>query len=171
MASEQTDSTPPRASTDWRDLTDGLPQPLDAAEREDMLWQQLLAEFGWYNRAARKHRMAYQGLKILSILLGGLVTVLAAVGAEAWLTAGLAAMIVAAEGFQQLFRLHPNWISCRSTAEALRRQAFLYSAQVDPYADRATRRTRLADAVRIITSTENAGWAKAMLQTGAGQAT
>jgi hypothetical protein len=148
--------------TGWQAGT--LPAPPDEAERRDFLWQHLVAQFRWYDRAANRCRRPYQALKIASLVLGGAVTVLAAIGAPAWLTASLAASIVAAEGIQQLFQLHTYWISYRATAEALRQQAFLYSAHVDPYADPATRRDRLADVVRAITVKENTSWAKAMQQ-------
>jgi hypothetical protein len=162
-------SVPPVAGgaageTGWQDLTGSLPAPPDAAERRDLLWQQLAAQFRWYDRSATRYRRGYQGLKIATLILGGGVTVLAAIGAPAWLTASLAATIVAAEGTQQLFQLHANWISYRATAEALRQQAFLYAAHVDPYTDPATRRDRLADVIRTITTTENTSWAKAMQQ-------
>ncbi|MCU1655709.1 MAG: hypothetical protein JWO57_365 [Pseudonocardiales bacterium] len=148
--------------TGWQ--ADTLPAPPDEAERRDLVWKQLNARFHWYDRAANRCRRPYQALKIATLVLGGAVTVLAAIGAPAWLTASLAASIVAAEGTQQLFQLHANWISYRATAEALRQQMFLYSAHVDPYTDPATRRDRLADVVRAITANENTSWAKAMQQ-------
>ncbi|HST48943.1 DUF4231 domain-containing protein [Jatrophihabitans sp.] len=146
----------------WQKMTGDLPVPLEAAERHDLLWQQLVAQFRWYNRAATGHRRGYLVLKIVALVLGGAVTVLAAISAPAGLTASLAAGIVAAEGLQQVFQMHANWISYRTTAEALRQQAFLYTARVDPYADPATRRDRLADVVRTITANENNAWTKAM---------
>jgi Protein of unknown function (DUF4231) len=150
--------------TGWQDLGGGLPAPPDDAERRDPLWQQLAAQFRWYDRSATRCRRGYQALKIATLILGGAVTVLAAIGASAWLTASMAAAIVGAEGVQQLFQLHVNWISYRATAEALRQQAFLYVARVGPYTDLATRRDRLADAISAITTTENTSWAKNMKQ-------
>ncbi len=176
MTNAATPPTPATASasaaagqTRWQDLTGSLPAPSSDAERHDLLWQQLAARFRWYDRAATRDRRAYQGLKIATLILGGAVTVLAAISAAAWLTASLVAAVVAAEGMQQLFQLQANWISYRATAEALRQQAFLYAAHVDPYTDPATRRDRLADVIRTIATTENTSWAKAMQQTISGQ--
>lgn len=152
------------AGTTWEALKDDLPAPPDDADRRDLLWQQLAAQFRWYDRAATRCRRGYLGLKIATLVLGGAVTVLAAIGAPAGLTATLAAAIVAAEGLQQLFQLHANWISYRATAEALRQQAFLYAAHVAPYSEPATRRDHLADVIRTITTTENTSWAKTMKQ-------
>jgi len=141
-----------------------LPAPPDDAERRDLIWQQLTARFDWYDGAANRCRRGYQALKMATLILGGAVTVLAAIGAPAWLTASLAAAIVATEGVQQLFQLHAVWISYRATAEALRQQAFLYAAHVAPYNDPATRRDHLADAIATITTTEITSWAKTMQQ-------
>src|SRR5262245_35884772 len=55
-----------------------------------------------------------------------------------------------------------NWITYRGTAEAMRQQAFLHVAQVEPYDDTQTRRERLAEFMTEITSMESANWASAM---------
>lgn len=46
-----------------------------------------------------------------------------------------------------MFQFHANWISYRAVAEALRQHAFRFTAEVDPYTDRATRRNLLAQAM------------------------
>jgi len=152
---KHTDSAP------WRDLTTALPQPPDHGEM-DLVWQELEAHFHWYDKHATTNRIGYQVLKVVTLLLGGVVTILAATESSAVLTASLAATIVAGEGIQQLFQLHANWISYRGTAEALRQQAFAYAARVDPYQNPDSRRARLVDAVTAITTTENTNWAKNM---------
>lgn len=163
-ASESGPSTDRGGVAAWQDLTDSLPQPTDAAERDDLLWQELNALFRWYERAATRTRLSYQTLKVAALIAGAVVTVLAAARAPAVLTAGLAATIVIVEGIQQVFRFHRNWIVYRATAEALRQNAFLYVAGMDPYSDISTRRAKLADVLRDLTSKENASWAATMRQ-------
>jgi len=94
--------------------------------------------------------------------MGAAVTVLAATRASSALTAALAASVVVLEGVQQLFQFQSNWITYRRTAETMRQQAFMYVAQVGLYADKETRRERLAEFMSEITTTENAGWTSTM---------
>lgn len=154
----------PQAGDDsaWLLLGDHLPQPADPGERADVLWQELAAHFRWYGRAATRTRLSYQVLKVAVLVMGAAVTVLAATRASSALTAALAASVVVLEGVQQLFQFQSNWITYRRTAETMRQQAFMYVAQVGPYADTETRRERLADFMSEITTTENAGWTNTM---------
>ncbi len=119
--------------------------------------------FAWYDQRARRDRIAYQSLKVVTLLLAATVTVLAAQHAPSWLTATLAAVVVAVEGMQQLFQLHANWISYRASAEALRQEAFAYVAQVAPY-DTVQRRTLLAHTLHAIATKESNTWAKTVQQ-------
>lgn len=152
----------PNRDKGWQRLAGALPQPTDPADREDLLWQQLEAQFRWYNRQAALNRIAYQALNVAAILVGAVVTVLAASNAPPVLTADCAAAIVVAEGVQQVFQFHTHWISYRATAEALRQHAFQYVAGVGPYTDSLTRRALLADALRALVSSENSNWASTM---------
>jgi hypothetical protein len=137
-------------------------EPNDS-DRADVVWQELEAMFRWYDGRAHRNRLAYQTLKVIALLLAATVTVLAAQDAASWLTATLAAVIVAIEGMQQLFQLHANWISYRASAEALRQEAFAYVAHVAPY-DTAQRRVLLAQTLRNIATKEGTTWAKTVQQ-------
>ena len=151
---------------DWKRMSGRLPQPPRDEDRDDLLWQELTAQFGWYERAATRSRLAYQSLKLTTLAVGAAVTVLAALSAPAALTASLAGVIVVFEGTQQLFQLHPNWITYRGTAETLRRHAFLYAAEVTPFDEPDTRRDRLAAALQDATTRESASWADTMRKAG-----
>jgi hypothetical protein len=152
--------------SDWRDLTDSLPRPGDEAEGRDLLWQEFEAHFRWYDRSATRTRYGYQGLKILALAAGAAVTVLAATGAPAALTASLAAVGVVAEGVQQVFQFHMNWVSYRSTAEVLRQHGFAFAAGVAPYDDPSTRRQLLSTVLRDVTTKETADWSTVMRDAG-----
>lgn len=126
--------------------------------RDDVLWQELEAYLRYYNSAAGRARLSFYVLKVLSLSAGATVTVLAAISAPAGLAAGFGAAIVVLEGAQQLFQFHPNWLSYRSAAEALRQHAFQYVADVKPYDDPATRRDQLASTLQGITANEVGTW-------------
>lgn len=151
------------ADAAWKQITDTLPAPTDAADRDDPVWQQLWAQFRWYDRAATRNRYGYQGLRLAALLVGAAVTVLAAVNASPAVTASLAAAVVVAEGAQQLFQFHANWISYRGTAESLRQHAFHYAARVAPYAG-GNRRDALAAMMSEVAARENTTWTSNMRQ-------
>jgi len=146
----------------WVRLGGSLPAPGGPGEADDVLWQQLEAQFRWYDREATRARLAYYVLKVLALVLAAAVTVLAAIEAPGALTAALAAGVVVLEAVQQVFQFHSNWISYRTVAEALRQHAFLYAAEVGPYVESSTRRDRLAETVHTLTSGESAAWASTM---------
>jgi hypothetical protein len=146
----------------WKRLGNALPQPPVAEDREDLLWQEVSAQFAWYGKAATRTRLWYQGLKVLALVAGASVTLLAAISAPAAVTASVAGVIVVVEGAQQIFQFHSNWISYRGSAELLRRHAFLYVASVKPYDQPSTRRARLAAVLMEVTAEEKSSWSKTM---------
>jgi len=105
-------------------------------------------------------------LKVLTLLLGGAVTVLAALNSSHVLTASLAAAIVAAEGIQQLFKLQPVWLDYRSTANALRRLAMSYIMGEQRYHDPKTRRKNLAEDTQTLLASEASNWDKLLARPG-----
>ena len=136
--------------------------PTDPEEASGALWQEVRHRFAWYDRAAYRNRWAYYAVKLMFLVGGAGVTVLAAISAPAMITAILAGSIVVLEGIQQLFRFHSNWISYRATAETIRVHAFAYVAGVEPYDDGRNRRTRLAEFVRDQALRENSTWSRMM---------
>jgi competence protein ComGC len=162
-AKDATSSVLPDAA--WQRLGGELPPPASAADQQDVLWQEYQAHFRWYDRAATRTRRVYTILKVISLAVAAAVPVLAAIRAQAALTASLAAVVVIVEGIVQLFQLQTNWISYRASAEALRQHGFFYAAQVDPYNNPQTRRDMLAVFLRDATTKENTAWASSMRQT------
>jgi hypothetical protein len=136
--------------------------PADPEEASGALWQEVRQRFAWYDRAANRNRWAYYAVKLVFLIGGAAVTVLAAISAPAMITAILAGAIVVIEGIQQLFRFHANWISYRATAETIRVHAFAYVAEVEPYDDGRNRRTRLAEFLRDLALRENSTWSRIM---------
>jgi len=154
-----------RSSEDdaWVRLDAELPDAAPDGEQEQLLQQEFTAVFQWYNRQATRARKAYQILRVLVLVVGATVTVLAASSAPAAVTASLAAAVVVLEGLQQVFQFQKNWISYRSSAEGLRFQWFLYAARRSPYDDDRTRVDRLAQVMLEVTTKESVGWGGTML--------
>jgi hypothetical protein len=53
---------------------------------------------------------------------------------------------------------HPNWITYRSTSEALKHEKYLYLAKAGPYAAAADAHVLLAERIESLVSQEHANW-------------
>jgi len=69
------------------------------------------------------------------------------------------------EGLQQLNQYHHNWITYRSTAEALKHEKYLFLSKAGPYAAAINDNALLAERVESLVSQEHAKWAPAQEQT------
>ncbi|MBF6229362.1 DUF4231 domain-containing protein [Nocardia abscessus] len=125
-----------------------------------MVWERVESQLDYHRSKAKKAKTFYLSIKLVQIIVGALVPVLAAAGATGWVTASVAAIPVAAEGAQQLFQWHSNWLRSRSAAEALKMESFLYQAQVGPYAG-GDKRAVLAERTARISADESADWVTA----------
>lgn len=112
----------------------------------------------YYRTESRRAKAAYFRVKVVQIAVGAVIPVIAASGVTGWITASAAAIPVVAEGIQQLYQWHSNWLRFRSTAEALKTEKFLYAAQVGPYAG-PSRQDVLAERITAILDKETADWA------------
>jgi hypothetical protein len=130
---------------------EALPTPADA---DPVVWPELARLFHRYDVQAGRHRAGYLTLRLVVLVVGVAVTVVAAIDAPPAVVASLAAIVVVAEGAQQLFQLHTRSVAYRTAAETLRRENFLYVAGLAPYDDPATRLGRLAAFVQDITPGE-----------------
>lgn len=77
---------------------------------------------------------------------------------------GLGALIAILEGLQGLGQWHHNWISYRSTAEALKHEKFLWVAKAGVYATAENADRMLAERSESLISTEHASWVKVQEQ-------
>ena len=66
-------------------------------------------------------------------------------------------MIVVLESIQHLYQYQQNWITYRSTTEALRHERYLYLAKAGPYAEGDQHR-QLAERIEGLISQEHAKW-------------
>jgi Protein of unknown function (DUF4231) len=112
----------------------------------------------WYDQHANRARIGYWVIKIIQLILGAAVPVVAGLHAPAAVTGSLGALIVVLEGIQQLFQFHENWIRYRLSATSVAREKSMYDARVGDY---ATGRPVALLALRIenIASTEATAWA------------
>lgn len=141
-------------TTDGETATDGQPRaPCVAFDRlEDQL--------RWYGLKSRTAQRTYKRLKTAELVVAATVPVLAGLGAPAAVTAAFAAIVVVAEGLQQLNQWQTNWVMYRGTAEALKHEKFLYLGEAGPYVGPDRDRV-LAERVEGLVSQEHAKWTEA----------
>jgi hypothetical protein len=132
--------------------------------------QRLDDQLNWYERQSQRSKRAYQSLKVTQIVVAAAIPAVAAAGASAGFAGALGAVVVVLEGMQQLFQFQQNWISYRGTAEALRREKFLYEARAGHYAEAERPERLLAERVEALVSQEHAGWADVQRTTHEGKA-
>jgi uncharacterized protein DUF4231 len=144
-------------------LSGEAPDPVPPAEAvpspaaADPTWDRLEDQIGWYDRKSGDNQRRYKWLKLIEIALAAVLPVVAAVYSPVWLTGVLAAAIVVLEGAQHVFQFQPNWITYRSTAEALKRERYLYLAGAGEYAV-GDRHRLLAERLEVLISQEHAKW-------------
>jgi len=131
-----------------------------ATDPEDPTWERLEDQLDWYDKKSGYSQRRYKWLKVLEIAVAASLPVVASLHSPVWVTGGLAAVVVVLEGIQQVFQYQEHWITYRATAEALKRERYLYLAQAGPYAG-DDRHTQLAERIETLLSQENAKWASA----------
>ena len=140
--------------------TSGSPRPMEAVPAPadaDPTWDRLEDQIRWYDGKSRDNQRRYKLLKLLEIAVAASLPVVAAVRSPVWVTGGLAAVIVVLEGVQHLYQFQQNWITYRSTAEALKHEHYLYLAQAGPYSG-GDRHRQLAERLEGLISQEHAKW-------------
>ena len=145
----------------------GPARPIEAVSlstAEDVTWERLEDQLVWYDRKSRDNQRRYQWLKLLELAVAAALPVVAGVGSPVWVTGGLAAVIVVLEGVQHLYQFQEQWITYRSTAEALRRERHLYLARAGPYVGE-DRQRQLAERIEALVSQEHAKWTASHQQT------
>jgi hypothetical protein len=135
------------------------PDGISKADSQSPAWQRLENQISWYSRKSAFNRMRFKAIKVSQIVIAASVPVLAAVSAvpRVWLGA-LGALLVILESLQQLFQYQENWITYRSTSEALKHEKFLYLADAGPYMHTRRKDGLLAERVEGLVSQEHARW-------------
>jgi Protein of unknown function (DUF4231) len=130
----------------------------------DPITERLDHQIEWYSARSEGNQRRYKTLKITVIILAALIPLLsgldipyiAPTGVPKSFLGLLGALIAIIEGLQQVNQHHATWISYRSTAEALKRERFLYLGKAGPYLAVPDARILLAERVEGIVSQERA---------------
>lgn len=149
-----------------------FPVPSEVARHA--AWHRLEDQLGYYGGRSRSFRGRYLTAKVLQILLGGAIPVMAVVpGLDPdlyrLLSALFGAAVAAIEGLLQLFQWHALWLQYRLASERLKRERWRLLAGAEPYGAPVTDAMLAALAVRVeaVLATEFDAWMGAMARPAA----
>ncbi len=128
-------------------------------DEPDSGYLRLEQQIKWYDTKSETAQRWFKRVKLCEFVFSGLVPITALLAAG-WVTASLGAAAVLLEGLQQLNQWQHNWITYRSTCEALRHEKYSYIARSGSYDaltdDQAMK--ALVERVESLVSTEHAKW-------------
>jgi Protein of unknown function (DUF4231) len=120
--------------------------------------QRLDDQIAWYDAKSRECQLRYKGLKAIVIGVAAAIPVVAAFDVPVYVAGILGAVVVVVEGLLQAYQYRHNWITYRSTAEALKHEKYLYLARADAYAHSKNPLRLLAERIEGLISQEHAHW-------------
>ena len=128
--------------------------------QSDPTIERLEDQIGWYDRKSRYNQQMFKWLKTATIVAAVAIQLCAGLGERfANISGVLGALIALIEGIQQLNQYQQNWITYRSTCEALKHEKYLFLANAGPYAAAENPKALLAERVESLVSQEHAKWA------------
>jgi hypothetical protein len=125
----------------------------------------------WYSQKSAWNQDYFKKLKVAEIIAAAFVPFAAGMNAPALLTGSIGVIVVILEGLQSLYQFQNNWISYRSTAEALKHEKYLWHAKAGHYSNAENPDVLLAERIEAMVSTENSKWTSEKEQTGTVKAT
>jgi len=120
--------------------------------------QRLDSQITWYDQESGSNKKWYEVLKGVELIAAAAIPLTALISPKAWIAAALGVVVVVLEGVLQLKQFHANWISYRSTCEALRHEKYLYLGHAGPYSGASDPHALLASRVEETVSREHAKW-------------
>lgn len=135
-----------------------------AAEEPNPTLQRLEDQIAWYDRKSRECQQRFKWLKALELTAAAAIPVIAAFDAPIYVAGILGALVVVTEGLLHVNQYHQNWITYRSTAEALKHEKYLFLAGADVYAGSRHPLRLLAERIEGLISQEHARWVSSRRQ-------
>jgi hypothetical protein len=131
------------------------------AHVDDPIWERLEDQIGWYDARSTRNQRDFKRLKYIEILAAASIPVVTGLGVPNVVPAVLGGVVLVIEAVLHLNQYQQNWLTYRSTAEALRHEKFLYLARAAHYVSAPDARALLAERVEGLVSQEHAKWVSA----------
>src|SRR5215467_150828 len=132
----------------------------------DPIMDRLEDQISWYDRKSMTNQRTFKWIKVTEIIAAALIPFLSGfhIRETAWVTAGLGVLVTVLEGLLHLNQYQQNWITYRSTCEALKHEKYLYIGKAGPYAKEEGSHALLAERIESLVSQEHAKWASIQQQ-------
>jgi hypothetical protein len=139
----------------------------------DVVLERVEDQIKWYDQKSRYNQRMFKWMKTATIVISVSIPLWAAFALYksidgklvAVIIGGFGAIIALLEAVQQLNQYNHNWITYRSTAEALKHEKYLFLSTAAHYASADNPRALLAERVESLVSQEHAKWASTQQQT------
>ncbi|MBU1044771.1 MAG: DUF4231 domain-containing protein [Candidatus Omnitrophica bacterium] len=127
-------------------------------QEPDSGYQRLEEQIKWYDTKSMSAQSYYKKIKLVEIFCAASIPFLANVNVA--LTASFGVTVTLLEGLQQLNQWSQNWVTYRSTCEALRHEKYSYLGKSGVYEgkDEIESKRILSQRVEALVSTEHAKW-------------
>ena len=132
--------------------------PVTVAREPNPTLQRLEEEIAWYSTKSRQAQQRFKVMKAVVISGAAAIPVVAAFDVPVYVAGILGAVVVVVEGLLQAYQYRTNWITYRSTAEALKHEKYLYLARADVYDECRQPLRLLAERIEGLISQEHARW-------------
>lgn len=128
------------------------------ADEPDSGYPRLEQQINWYDSKSKAAQRNYKVVKLIEIAFGVMVPFTARIDGN--VTAFCGAMALLLEGAQHISQWHHNWITYRSTCEALRHEKYSYLGRSSVYDGVSNTEAKkiLVERVESLISTEHAKW-------------
>ena len=138
-------------------------------EEDEYLKKRLDDQINWYSNKSDKNKKWYKCLKVIEFVLSASIPIITITNSYyAWFNCwseliiatigAIGAILTIIASLHGLSKFHENWISYRSTSEALKREKILYLANADIYRKTDTPFQLLVSRVEALISKETGSW-------------
>src|SRR5947207_2434551 len=127
----------------------------------DPTMERLEDQIQWYDRKSTSNQHTFKRIKVTEIVAAAMIPFLVPLPIPyvKLIVAGLGVLVTVFEGLLHLNQYQQNWITYRSTCEALKHEKYLFLGKAGPYASAADPRALLAERIESQVSQEHAKWA------------
>ncbi len=133
--------------------------------------QRLQDQIDWYDRKSLSSQQAFRRMRKFEIVAAAIIPLLSGLSASnpeftmtgSVLAGFLGVGVAVIAGFLALGQHQEHWIEYRTTCESLKKEKFMFLAQVEPY-DGEDAFKVLVQRVETLVSKENTNWAQYMMK-------